>query len=109
MEHTQHRRLRKPGIGGYAGNNNYSGKGIGTAVAKCDMNIRSVAEVKSNTVYSSIKAGKVEVLEVLANSWYKIVWAAHLAAMLIEIQTISIIHIPPTAKTTVPAQAAAVD
>lgn len=68
--------LAKAGIGGYAGNNNYSGKGIGTAVAKCDMNIRSVAEVKSNTVYSSIKAGtKVEVLEVLANSWYKIVWA----------------------------------
>lgn len=68
--------LAKAGIGGYAGNNNYSGKGIGTAVAKCDMNIRSVAEVKSNTVYSSIKAGtKVEVLEVLANGWYKIVWA----------------------------------
>lgn len=43
---------------------------------ECDMNIRSVAEVKSNTVYSSIKAGtKVEVLEVLANGWYKIVWA----------------------------------
>ena len=35
---------------------------------------------------------------------------AHLAAMLIHrIQTISIIHIPPTAKTTVPAPAAAVD
>lgn len=68
--------LAKAGIGGYAGNNNYSGKGIGTAVAKCDMNIRSVAEVKSNTVYSSIKVGtKVEVLEVLANGWYKIVWA----------------------------------
>lgn len=75
--------LAKAGISGTSGSNTasgsgnttYSGKGIGTAIAKGNMNIRSVAAVKDNTSYGTIKKGTaVEVLEILSNGWYKIVW-----------------------------------
>lgn len=56
------------------GNTSYSGKGIGTAVAQCEMNIRAGAGT-SYTSYGSITAGTaVEVLEKTSNNWYKIVW-----------------------------------
>lgn len=66
----------KSGTDASAGNVNasYSGKGIGTATAKTAMNIRS----GSGTNYSSYgviaKGTKVEVLEILSNGWYKIVY-----------------------------------
>ena len=55
-------------------NTSYSGKGIGTATAKCDINIRSGAGTGYSS-YGAIKKGTaVEVLEVLSSGWYKIVW-----------------------------------
>lgn len=55
-------------------NNSYVGKGIGTAVAKATMNIRSGSDTNHSS-YGTIPSGtKVEVLEVLSNGWYKIVW-----------------------------------
>ena len=57
-----------------AGNTSLSGTGIGTAVAKCNMNVRSGSST-SNSVLSTIGKGTaVEVLQVLSNGWYKIVW-----------------------------------
>lgn len=60
--------------GGSTSNTSYSGKGIGTATAKSNMNVRS----GSSTVHSSVggvnKGQSVEVLEKLSNGWYKIVW-----------------------------------
>ena len=54
---------------------NYSGTGIGTAVAKTAMNIRTSANT-SGTICGTISKGTaVEVLEVLSTGWYKIVWA----------------------------------
>ena len=56
------------------GNKSYCGKGIGTATALCEMNIRS-GNGTSYTSYGSITAGTaVEVLEKTSNNWYKIVW-----------------------------------
>lgn len=56
------------------GNTAYVGKGIGTAVAKTYMNIRPNAST-AKAAYGTIATGtKVEVLEVLSNGWYKIVW-----------------------------------
>lgn len=54
----------------------YSGKGIGTAVAKKAMNIRAASSTSGKS-YGTIKKGtSVEVLEILSNGWYKIVWTA---------------------------------
>lgn len=59
-----------------SGNTTYSGKGVGTAVAKSTMYIRKGAG-KSYDSYGTIAKGTaVEVLEVLSNGWYKIVWPA---------------------------------
>ena len=56
------------------GNKSYCGKGIGTATALCEMNIRA-GNGTSYTSYGSITAGTaVEVLEKTSNNWYKIVW-----------------------------------
>lgn len=56
------------------GNTSYCGKGIGTATALCEMNIRSGAGTNYGS-YGSIKKGtSVEVLEKTSNNWYKIVW-----------------------------------
>ncbi|MCD8286173.1 MAG: SH3 domain-containing protein [Clostridia bacterium] len=57
-----------------AGNTTYSGTGIGTAVAKCSMNIRSGAGTSYGTVGSVSTGTAVEVLEILSSGWYKIVW-----------------------------------
>lgn len=55
-------------------NNSYVGKGIGTATAKATMNVRSGSSTSYGS-YGTISVGtKVEVLEVLSNGWYKIVW-----------------------------------
>ena len=48
---------------------------IGTAVAKEAMNIRNGANTSGTTILGSVSRGQtVEVLEVLSNGWYKIVW-----------------------------------
>lgn len=57
-----------------SGNTSYSGKGIGTAVAKATMNIRSGAGTSYKSYGTISKGTAVEVLEVLSSGWYKIVW-----------------------------------
>ncbi|MBO7535683.1 MAG: SH3 domain-containing protein, partial [Bacilli bacterium] len=53
----------------------YAGKGIGTAVALANMNIRAGASTTYKT-YTTLKKGTtVEVLEILSNGWYKIVYS----------------------------------
>lgn len=56
------------------GNTSYSGKGIGTATAKNEMNIRSGSGTNHGSYGTISKGTKVEVLEILSNGWYKIVW-----------------------------------
>ena len=54
----------------------YSGKGIGTATALVYINIRSGAGT-NYSIYDTLKPGmEVEVLQILENSWLKIVWPA---------------------------------
>lgn len=55
-------------------NMTYVGKGIGTATAKTEMNIRSNSNTNSSSYGTISKGTKVEVLEILSNGWYKIVW-----------------------------------
>lgn len=55
-------------------NKQYSGKGIGVATAKSNMNVRSGSSTSHKIVGSCPKNAKVEVLEILSNGWYKIVW-----------------------------------
>ena len=57
-----------------SGNTKYSGTGIGTATAKTDMSVR-ISNSTSARKIGEVKAGqKVEVLQVMSNGWYKIVW-----------------------------------
>jgi hypothetical protein len=55
-------------------NTSYVGKGIGTATAQTEMNIRAQANTSSLVVGTISKGTKVEVLSV-SNGWYKIVWS----------------------------------
>lgn len=57
-----------------AGNTTLCGKGIGTAVAKTAMHIRDGAKGSANSLAIIQKGTAVEVLEVTADFWYKIVW-----------------------------------
>lgn len=72
--------LTKAGVAGSTSgaasgsNTSYSGKGVGTAVAKAAMNIRSGAGTTYSSYGTISKGTAVEVLEVLSNGWYKIVW-----------------------------------
>lgn len=57
-------------------NNKYEGTGIGYAIAKTGMNIRNQGST-NGLIISTIPTGtRVEVLEILDNGWYKIVWTA---------------------------------
>lgn len=59
---------------GAAENKAYVGKGIGTAIAQSTMNIRKGSSTSTYS-YGVIKPGvEIEVLEVLDNGWYKVVW-----------------------------------
>lgn len=60
--------------GSSSGNTSYAGKGIGTATAKSNMNIRSGAGTSYKSYGVISKGTSVEVLEILTNGWYKIVW-----------------------------------
>ena len=55
-------------------NNDYCGKGIGTATALTSMNVRAGSSTNYNIIGSVAKGKQVEVLEVLSNGWYKIAW-----------------------------------
>lgn len=56
------------------GNKTYVGKGIGTATAKGNMNVRSGSSTEYGSIGGVNKGASVEVLEILSNGWYKIVW-----------------------------------
>lgn len=55
-------------------NKSYIGKGIGTAVAKTNMNVRDASNTSGKSIGGVAKGKSVEVLEKLGNGWYKIVW-----------------------------------
>ena len=76
-------------------NTAYAGKGIGTAISKTSMNIRTGPSTSYSAISTISKGTKVEVLEVLNSGWYKIVWPGASAGMLIlPIVKEHIIHIP---------------
>ena len=55
-------------------NTSFSGKGIGTATALTTMNVRSGDSTSHSILTTIAKNTKVEVLEITASNWYKIVW-----------------------------------
>lgn len=57
-------------------NKTYVGKGIGTAIALCSMNVRTDSNTNSSILSTISKGTSVEVLEKLSNGWYKIAWSA---------------------------------
>lgn len=56
------------------GNTSLCGKGIGTAVALTPMNIRTGADTSAKKLDTIKTSVAVEVLEITASGWYKIVW-----------------------------------
>lgn len=56
------------------GNTSLCGKGIGTAVALTLMNIRTGADTSAKKLDTIKTSVAVEVLEITASGWYKIVW-----------------------------------
>lgn len=56
------------------GNTSLCGKGIGTAVALTPMNIRAGADTSAKKLDTIKTSVAVEVLEITASGWYKIVW-----------------------------------
>lgn len=56
------------------GNTSFCGKGIGTAVALTPMNIRTGADTSAKKLDTIKTSVAVEVLEITASGWYKIVW-----------------------------------
>lgn len=54
--------------------NPLTGGGVGIATAKGSMNIRSEARSTSRSLGFVHKGDQLEVLEVLSNGWYKVVW-----------------------------------
>lgn len=64
----------QPSQNGTEGNTSLCGKGIGTAVSKQAMNVRNGADISSKSI-AVIGAGvAVEVLDITASGWYRIVW-----------------------------------
>ena len=55
-------------------NTNFSGKGIGTATALTSMNVRAGGSTSYRVLTTIPKGTQVEVLEISATKWYKIVW-----------------------------------
>ena len=65
--------LLDSGNGG-SGNTTYCGKGIGSATALEDMTVRTAARVTAAIAGTVAKGKQVEVLQLLATGWMKIVW-----------------------------------
>lgn len=55
-------------------NESYVGKGIGTATALCNMNVRKGEGVTYKKIGSIKKNNNIEVLKITSKGWYKIVW-----------------------------------
>lgn len=55
-------------------NKQYSGKGIGTATALSTMNVRTGGSTSYKVISTIPKGTQVEVLDITATKWYKIVW-----------------------------------
>lgn len=55
-------------------NTSYVGRGIGTAISKVEMNIRTTSSTSGSIVGVIPPGTKVEVLAIESNKWYKIVW-----------------------------------
>lgn len=55
-------------------NKQYCGKGIGTATALSTMNVRTGGSTSYRVIGTVPKGTQVEVLEITATKWYKIVW-----------------------------------
>lgn len=56
------------------GNTALCGKGIGTAVAKQAMNVRNGADISAKSIAVIGTGVAVEVLDITASGWYRIVW-----------------------------------
>lgn len=55
-------------------NKTYVGKGVGSAIARTDMSVRSGSSTSATAIGTVFSGQAVEVLEILSNGWYKIVW-----------------------------------
>lgn len=55
-------------------NSSQTGKGIGTAVSKTAMNVRTSSSTSGSILGTIPQGTRVEVLEITSNNWYKIVW-----------------------------------
>lgn len=55
-------------------NKQYCGKGIGTATALSTMNVRTGGSTSYKVISTISKGTQVEVLDITATKWYKIVW-----------------------------------
>lgn len=55
-------------------NKQYCGKGIGTATALSTMNVRTGGSTSYRVISTIPKGTQIEVLEITATKWYKIVW-----------------------------------
>ena len=55
-------------------NKQYCGKGIGTATALSTMNVRTGGSTSYRVISTIPKGTQVEVLDITATKWYKIVW-----------------------------------
>lgn len=58
-------------------NKNYCGLGIGTAVARQEMNVRTAPTTEGEIIGSMKKGTAAEVLEITSSKWYKIVWPGY--------------------------------
>jgi len=65
--------LLAAGSGG-SGNMQYVGRGIGSATALDQMEVRTAARVSAASLGHVNKGQKVEVLQILASGWMKVVW-----------------------------------
>lgn len=54
--------------------NPYTGQGIGVATSKGSMNVRAEPTSKSRSLGIVHRGDQLEVLEILSNEWYKVVW-----------------------------------
>lgn len=64
----------EPSSNAAQGNTALCGKGIGTAVTKQAMNVRNGADISAKSIAVIGTGVAVEVLDITASSWYRIVW-----------------------------------
>ena len=64
----------EPSSNAAQGNTALCGKGIGTAVTKQAMNVRNGADISAKSIAVIGTGVAVEVLDITASGWYRIVW-----------------------------------